>query len=74
MSYKFIEYEVVNRVARLTTNRPDYWRVGRSHEARFQWRRALSFKPEEDERGKIEAKLEQGLGEAKPVTAAGPGG
>ncbi len=51
-----------------------YWRVGRWHEARFQWRRALSFKPEEKDRVKIEAKLEKGLGEAKPIKAGKSGG
>lgn len=37
------------------------WAVGREHEARFQWRRALSFRPEEKERPRIQRKLEIGL-------------
>lgn len=41
-----------------------YWRVGRRNEARFQWHRALSFKPEADQIGLIEEKLKSGLGEA----------
>jgi Flp pilus assembly protein TadD len=44
-----------------------YWHVGRRQEARFQWRRALSFEPEEDLVAKIEKKLESGLPpESKP--------
>jgi Flp pilus assembly protein TadD len=42
-----------------------YWRVGRQQEARFQWRRALSFEPEVDQVPTIEAKIERGL-TAKP--------
>lgn len=38
-----------------------YWAVGRQMEARFQWRRALSFDPEEDEAIRIRRKLEVGL-------------
>ena len=38
-----------------------YWRVGRKHEARFQWRRALSLKPEAKEVPAIESKIQQGL-------------
>jgi Flp pilus assembly protein TadD len=37
-----------------------YWRVGRKHEARFQWRRALSLKPEKGEVIKIEDKIQNG--------------
>jgi tetratricopeptide (TPR) repeat protein len=37
-----------------------YWRVGRRTEARYQWRRALSFSPENG--AAVEAKLETGLG------------
>lgn len=37
------------------------WAVGRADEARFQWRRALSFGPEEKERLRIRRKLELGL-------------
>ncbi|MGE5268431.1 MAG: tetratricopeptide repeat protein [Thiohalocapsa sp.] len=45
-----------------------YWQTGRLVEARYQWRRALQFGPQEDEIKPIEAKLERGL--AQP--AAGP--
>lgn len=51
-----------------------YWAVGRKLEARFQWHRALSFEPEEDEAIRIRRKLEVGLDAvlaeegAKPLT------
>ncbi|WP_050528061.1 tetratricopeptide repeat protein [Pseudorhodobacter aquimaris] len=38
-----------------------YWAVGRKLEANFQWRRALSFDPEEDLAARIRRKLEIGL-------------
>jgi Flp pilus assembly protein TadD len=38
-----------------------YWAVGRRMEARFQWRRALSFNPEEKDAVRIRRKLEIGL-------------
>ncbi|MEI4484719.1 tetratricopeptide repeat protein [Frigidibacter sp. MR17.14] len=39
-----------------------YWAVGRKREAEFQWRRALSFKPETDaEANRIREKLTKGL-------------
>jgi len=38
-----------------------YWRVGRKTEARFQWQRALTYKPDEAEVKKINAKLASGL-------------
>ncbi|MEM1130860.1 MAG: tetratricopeptide repeat protein [Pseudomonadota bacterium] len=38
-----------------------YWAVGRHLEAQFQWRRALSFDPEEEEALRIRKKLEVGL-------------
>lgn len=38
-----------------------YWAVGRKLEAQFQWRRALSFEPEEKEAQRIRRKLEVGL-------------
>ena len=38
-----------------------YWMVGRKTEAEFQWRRALSFDPEEDEIQRIKKKLKVGL-------------
>jgi Flp pilus assembly protein TadD len=37
------------------------WMVGRKTEARFQWRRALSFEPEENEAERIRRKLGEGL-------------
>lgn len=38
-----------------------YWAVGRQIEARFQWHRALSFDPEQEEADRIRRKLEVGL-------------
>ena len=38
-----------------------YWTVGRKMEARFQWRRALSFHPDEADAARINRKLELGL-------------
>ena len=38
-----------------------YWAVGRVTEAEFQWKRALSFDPEEEEAARIRRKLEVGL-------------
>jgi tetratricopeptide (TPR) repeat protein len=38
-----------------------YWQTGRLVEARYQWRRALQFGPQENEVKPIEAKLEKGL-------------
>ena len=38
-----------------------YWAVGRKLEARFQWRRALSFAPAEADAPRIRRKLEVGL-------------
>jgi tetratricopeptide (TPR) repeat protein len=38
-----------------------YWMVGRKTEAEFQWRRALSFDPEEEEIQRIKKKLKVGL-------------
>ncbi len=37
------------------------WMVGRKTEARFQWKRALSFDPDEAEAERIRQKLDQGL-------------
>ncbi|SIN74400.1 tetratricopeptide repeat protein [Vannielia litorea] len=51
-----------------------YWAVGRQLEARFQWKRALSFDPEESDALRIRRKLELGLDRvlaeegAKPLT------
>ncbi|MGP3697859.1 tetratricopeptide repeat protein [Rhodobacter sp. NSM] len=53
-----------------------YWAVGRKLEARFQWRRALSFDPEDKEAQRIRRKLEVGLDAllaeegAKPLSVA----
>lgn len=44
-----------------------YWKVGRHTEARFQWSRALTLKPDADAVARIESKLEHGLS----VTRAG---
>ena len=38
-----------------------YWKVGRTREAEYQWHRALSFSPEEEEVTRIRRKLEVGL-------------
>ncbi|QDY70214.1 tetratricopeptide repeat protein [Qingshengfaniella alkalisoli] len=56
-----------------------YWAVGRKLEAQFQWRRALSFDPEEEEADRIRRKLEVGLDKvleeegAKPIAVAREG-
>jgi tetratricopeptide (TPR) repeat protein len=53
-----------------------YWAVGRTREAEFQWARALSFDPEEEEADRIRRKLEVGLDAvlkeegAKPLAVA----
>ena len=57
-----------------------YWAVGRTLEARFQWRRALSFDPVEKDATRIRRKLEVGLdavmaeeaAAGKPVVKAQP--
>ena len=38
-----------------------YWMVGRKTEAEFQWRRALSFDPEDKDIKRIKKKLKVGL-------------
>ena len=38
-----------------------YWAVGRKNEAEFQWKRALSFDPEEKDATRIRRKLDVGL-------------
>ena len=38
-----------------------YWRSGRLVEARYQWRRALQFGPQETDIKPIEAKLDHGF-------------
>jgi tetratricopeptide (TPR) repeat protein len=49
-----------------------YWAVGRQTEARFQWRRALSFAPEEDLAARIRLKLEKGLDAVLAMEGATP--
>lgn len=53
-----------------------YWKVGRTREARFKWSQALNLKPEDDERPKIEKKLESGLEDlpAAAIPAPKPNG
>jgi tetratricopeptide (TPR) repeat protein len=41
-----------------------YWRVGRKQEARFQWQRALTLKPEADKVKAVEDKIANGLPDA----------
>ncbi len=38
-----------------------FWVVGREREARFQWNRAMSFEPEDEDATRIRRKLEVGL-------------
>jgi tetratricopeptide (TPR) repeat protein len=47
-----------------------YWRVGRTLEAKFQWAHARDLKPEPEDLPKIEAKLENGLPDDTPSSAA----
>lgn len=59
-----------------------YWRLGRKTEARFQWKRALTFDPSEEEAQLINHKIMSGLPDiqpnvtksasSKPVAAATP--
>lgn len=49
-----------------------YWAVGRRLEAEFQWRRALSFEPEEKEAIRIRRKLEIGLDAVLAEEGAAP--
>jgi len=44
------------------------WRVGRKAEARFQWRRALSFQPEPELGEALDEKLSKGLGPPTEIT------
>jgi tetratricopeptide (TPR) repeat protein len=61
--------EYLERAVELTPTDPTindhlgdaYWQVGRQAEARFQWRRALSFGPEAELISAIEGKLKSGL-------------
>jgi len=56
-----------------------YWAVGRLREAEFQWNRALSFEPEDEDATRIRRKLEVGLDVvleeegADPITFANDG-
>jgi Flp pilus assembly protein TadD len=49
-----------------------YWAVGRRMEARFQWRRALSFDPEEKDAARIRQKLDTGLDAVLAAEGAPP--
>ena len=44
-----------------------YWQVGRRNEARFQWERALGFKPEASVIPAIKRKLDEGLEPPTPL-------
>ncbi|HEV2560635.1 MAG TPA: tetratricopeptide repeat protein [Rhizomicrobium sp.] len=44
-----------------------YWRVGRKLDAHFQWSHALAFGPTDDDKPKIEKKLEVGLAPAAKI-------
>lgn len=46
-----------------------YWQAGRKTEARYQWQRALSFKPDPAQEQAIQQKLKDGLA---PVVAKAP--
>lgn len=48
-----------------------YWRDGRLLEARYQWKRALQFKPDAGETETIENKLDRGLGGKFPASKGG---
>ena len=50
-----------------------YWVNGRTLEARFQWRRALSFEPAEADAVRIRLKLEKGLDAVLDQEKAGDG-
>jgi tetratricopeptide (TPR) repeat protein len=49
-----------------------YWAAGRTLEARFQWRRALSFAPTDKEAVRIRRKLEVGLDVVRAAEGAAP--
>ncbi|HEX6442080.1 MAG TPA: tetratricopeptide repeat protein [Stellaceae bacterium] len=50
-----------------------YWQTGRLVEARYQWRRALQFGPQENDVKPIEAKLERGLAQPAQQRTGGGG-
>ncbi len=41
-----------------------YWKIGRTTEAQFQWRRVLTLEPDDKQKTEAEAKLKNGLGPA----------
>lgn len=45
-----------------------YWAAGRKREAQFQWRRALTLKPDKEDVPKLEAKLRDAAGTAENAT------
>jgi tetratricopeptide (TPR) repeat protein len=47
-----------------------YWKVGRKLEAKFQWNHARDLKPEPDDLARILKKIDSGLEEEKPASAA----
>ena len=49
-----------------------YWAVGRTREATYQWRRALSYGPEEKEAVRIRQKIAQGLDAVREAEGAKP--
>jgi tetratricopeptide (TPR) repeat protein len=49
-----------------------YWAVGRRIEAQFQWRRALSFEPEDELADRIRRKLDKGLDAVLAAEGAPP--
>ncbi|MDP6897465.1 MAG: tetratricopeptide repeat protein, partial [Rhodospirillales bacterium] len=51
-----------------------YWRVGRELEARFQWQRSLSLKPDAKFDVGVRKKLKEGLPPAKPLDAPSESG
>ena len=52
-----------------------YWSVGRKREAQFQWRRALSYKPDDADAARIRRKLDVGLDQVlQEEKAAGTNG
>ena len=57
--------EARKMIERAVELRDAYWRVGRQNEARFQWRRALTLKPEPEAIPEIEKKLLRGLDAVK---------
>ena len=48
-----------------------YWAVGRKLEAQFQWRRALSYGPEQKDAERIRRKLASGAGRGAQARGRG---